>query len=125
MPLPDDDASVVDLYMQWLYTRRIVIRERSAEEEKKKEKRESEKEEKEEEGKEEEKDEKEEREEKEQGQEAEGEEGDQAERKNRHEFNVLIGAFVFGEKVQDGDFKDAIIDALIYTVATPDEKGTH
>jgi hypothetical protein len=50
----------------------------------------------------------------------EGEEGDQAERKNGHEFNVLIGAFVFGEKVQDGDFKDAVID----TVAALDEKGT-
>jgi hypothetical protein len=37
---------------------------------------------------------------------------------------VLIGAFVFGEKVQDGDFKDAVIDALIHTIATPDEEGT-
>jgi hypothetical protein len=54
----------------------------------------------------------------------EGEEGDQAERKNRHEFNVLIRAFVFGEKVQDGDFKDAVIDALIHTVAALDKKGT-
>ena len=35
VPLPDDDSSVVDLYVQWLYTRRIVIRERSVEEEKK------------------------------------------------------------------------------------------
>ena len=133
VPLPDDDAPVVDLYVQWLYTRRIVIRERSVEEEKK-EKREKEergeekieKEGEEEDKAEEEKDEQEVKEVKEgksQGQEGEGEEGDQAECKNAHEFNVLIGAFVFGEKVQDGDFKDAIIDALIHTVATPDERG--
>lgn len=25
--------------------------------------------------------------------------------------------------MQDGDFKDAIVDALIHTVAAPDEKG--
>ena len=36
---------------------------------------------------------------------------------------MLTGAFVFGEKVQDGDFKDAVVDALIHTVAAPDEKG--
>lgn len=40
-----------------------------------------------------------------------------------HELNVLIGAFVFGEKVQDGDFKDAVIDILIHAAATPDAKG--
>ena len=63
------------------------------------------------------------KEEREQGQEGEGEESGQAGCKNGHEFKVLIGAFVFGEKVQDGDFKDAVIDALIHTVATPDEEG--
>lgn len=113
VPLPDDEASVVDLYVQWLYTRRIVIRERSLKEEKEGEEAKGEEEE------------SKEREKKEQGQEARGEKGDQAERKNRHEFNVLIGAFVFGEKVQDGDFKDAVIDALIYTAGSPDEKGTY
>lgn len=123
VPLPDDDASVVDLYIQWLYVCRIVIRERSVEEEKD-EKDEDKKDEQEVKEKEEdEKDEQEVKEGKSQGQEGEGEEGDQAERKNVHEFNVLIGAFVFGEKVQDGDFKDAVIDALIHTAATPDEKG--
>jgi hypothetical protein len=34
VPLLDDDVSVVDLYVQWLYTYRIVICERSVEEEK-------------------------------------------------------------------------------------------
>lgn len=84
IPLPDDRASVVDLYVQWLYTRRIVIPKRSVEEVKEDE-----------EAKE------------------EGKEEDQEECKNGHEFDVLTGAFVFGEKVQDGDFKDAVVDALI------------
>lgn len=38
---------------------------------------------------------------------------------------MLIRAFVFSKKVQDGDFKDAVIDALIYTARSPDEKGTY
>lgn len=38
---------------------------------------------------------------------------------------MLTRAFIFSEKVQDSDFKDAIIDALIHTVAAPDEKGVH
>lgn len=36
---------------------------------------------------------------------------------------MLTRAFVFSEKMQDSDFKDAVVDALIHTVATPDEKG--
>lgn len=44
--------------------------------------------------------------------------------KNAHEFELQISGFVFGEKVQDNDFKDAIIDALVHTVATQDEVGT-
>lgn len=43
--------------------------------------------------------------------------------RNAHEFDLLVGGFVFGEKVQDGDFKDAVIDALIHTIATPDDEG--
>jgi hypothetical protein len=106
IPLPDDETSVVDLYVQWLYTRRIIIHKRSVEEGK--------------DGK----DEKVVTEEEQWRQKGEeGVEGDQEECKNGHEFDVLIGAFVFGEKVQDGDFKDAVVDALIYTVAAPDEKG--
>lgn len=39
------------------------------------------------------------------------------------EFSLLIGSFLFGEKVQNGDFKDAVIDALIHSVSKPDNKG--
>lgn len=101
IPLPDDSASVVDLYLQWLYTRRIIIREGLVEEQKVA---------------------KEEKEDEEEGGEKKEEEGEE-EGKDGHEFDVLTGAFVFGEKVQDGDFKDAVVDALIHTVAAPDEKG--
>jgi hypothetical protein len=45
------------------------------------------------------------------------------ESKNRRHFDLLIGGFVFGEKVQDGEFKDAVLDALIHTVKTPDSEG--
>lgn len=100
IPLPDDNALVVDLYLQWLYTRRIITRERLVGEDKEA------------------KEEKQCEEEKEDGVEKKEEEG-----MNGHEFEVLPGAFVFGEKVQDGDFKDAVVDALIHTVAAPDEKG--
>lgn len=34
----------------------------------------------------------------------------------------LVGAFIFGEKVQDADFRDAVIDSLIASVHTLDEK---
>jgi hypothetical protein len=40
------------------------------------------------------------------------------------EFDLLVGGFIFGEKIQDGDFKDVIIDALIKCISTPDEGGT-
>jgi hypothetical protein len=123
VPLLDDDASVVDLYVQWLYTRRIVIRKRSVEEGKEEKEEQEVKGEKEEQEVKEEEDRREVKEERKQGRGGEGEERGQAECKNGHEFKVLIGAFVFGEKVQDGDFKDAVIDALIHTVATPDEEG--
>jgi hypothetical protein len=83
MTLPDDTPYIVDLHVQWVYTRRIVIRKKPVEKE-----------------------------------------ADREACKNGHEFDVLIGAFVFGEKVQDGDFKDAVIDALIHTVAVPDEEGS-
>lgn len=39
------------------------------------------------------------------------------------EYSLLIDAFVFGEKIQDGPFKDASIDALIHLVDTPDKDG--
>jgi hypothetical protein len=34
------------------------------------------------------------------------------------ELQLLIDGFIFGEKVQDGDFKDAVIDALFASVST-------
>jgi hypothetical protein len=39
------------------------------------------------------------------------------------EFDLLIDGFVFGERVQNGDFKDAVVDALIKSFAVPDKKG--
>jgi hypothetical protein len=43
---------------------------------------------------------------------------------NREEIDLLIEAFVLGEKLQDQGFKDAIIDSLIYAVDTPDARDT-
>lgn len=39
------------------------------------------------------------------------------------EYDTLIRAYIFGEKVQDGHFGDAIIDALIVSVNTPAVDG--
>ncbi|KAF2158468.1 hypothetical protein M409DRAFT_71631 [Zasmidium cellare ATCC 36951] len=36
------------------------------------------------------------------------------------EFRNLVDAFIFGDKVQDGNFQDATIDALIAATNTPD-----
>jgi hypothetical protein len=43
---------------------------------------------------------------------------------NQEEIDLLVEAFVLGEKLQDRDFKDAIIDSLIHAVDTPDEQDT-
>jgi hypothetical protein len=59
VPLPDDTLSVVDLYIQWIYTGGIVCPEKPTKED-----------------------------------------GDHEESKNGHHFYLLIGGFVFGEKVQ-------------------------
>lgn len=40
------------------------------------------------------------------------------------ELDLLIDAFVFGEKIQDELFRDTIIDALIMYTNTPDKQGT-
>ena len=40
------------------------------------------------------------------------------------ELDLLIDAFVFGEKIQDGVFRDTIINALIRYINTPDKQGT-
>lgn len=42
---------------------------------------------------------------------------------NGAEFGLLIDAFIFGEKMRDGNFKDAIIDAMIHSFATRDMQG--
>ena len=39
---------------------------------------------------------------------------------NREEISLLVDAYVFGEKLQDRDFRDAVIDSLIHAVDTPD-----
>jgi hypothetical protein len=39
---------------------------------------------------------------------------------NREEIDLLIEAFVLGEKLQDQEFRDALVDCLIHAVDTPD-----
>jgi hypothetical protein len=51
------------------------------------------------------------------------EEEDVKERRSADESSVLVRAYVFGEKIQDGDFQDAIIDALVHSIAMPDKSG--
>jgi len=43
---------------------------------------------------------------------------------NREEINLLIEAFILGEKLQDQNFKDAVIDSLVHAVDTPDGQDT-
>ena len=43
---------------------------------------------------------------------------------NREEIDLLIEAFVLGEKLQDQNFKDAVIDSLVHAVDTPDGQDT-
>ena len=44
-------------------------------------------------------------------------------KKGDRELEILVDAFIFGEKIQDGPFKDAIIDSMIMYTATPDRSG--
>jgi hypothetical protein len=39
------------------------------------------------------------------------------------EIPDLVDAFVFGEKIQDGDFKDAVIDSVTASINVPDKDG--
>lgn len=41
----------------------------------------------------------------------------------RRENELLVDGYVFGEKVQDGGFRDAIVDSLIHAVSTPNKAG--
>lgn len=43
-------------------------------------------------------------------------------RGNREEIDLLIEAFVLGEKLQDQNFKDAVTDSVVHTVNTPDDE---
>lgn len=43
--------------------------------------------------------------------------------KESDEYDTLIEAFIFGEKIQDGRFKDAIVDAIIAASRTADITG--
>lgn len=39
------------------------------------------------------------------------------------EYEVLISGYIFGEKVQDGGFRNAIVDSLIHAATTPGKTG--
>jgi hypothetical protein len=43
---------------------------------------------------------------------------------NWEEIDLLVEAFVLSEKLQDQNFKDAMIDSLIYAVDTLDGQDT-
>jgi hypothetical protein len=77
IPLPDDKPYIVNLYVQWIYSDRILSRNPSA-----------------------------------------------TEAHGSTELNTLVYAFVFGEKIQDARFKDAVIDAVIKCTLTPGKDGT-
>lgn len=40
-----------------------------------------------------------------------------------NELSLLVEAFIFGEMVQDGRFKDVVIDSLIASINTPGKEG--
>jgi hypothetical protein len=75
-PLPDDDISTVDLYIQWIYTGRIFSCP-----------------------------------------------SDEGGSEGEEELSLLVGGFVFGEKVQNGDFEDAVVDAIIKSFPVPSKKN--
>jgi hypothetical protein len=39
------------------------------------------------------------------------------------EYDLLVDGFIFGEKVQNGEFREAVVDALIRSFAVPDKRG--
>ncbi|KAK0968811.1 hypothetical protein LTR54_018168 [Friedmanniomyces endolithicus] len=45
-------------------------------------------------------------------------------RQGHKELDLLVDSFVFGEKILDGPFKDAVIDAVVHTHKTPDDDET-
>lgn len=76
IPLPDDDISTVDLYIQWIYTGRIFSRP-----------------------------------------------FDDGGSEGVEELGILVEGFIFGEKVQNGDFKDAVVDAIVKCFPVPSKKN--
>ena len=74
IPLPEDSADVVSLYLNWIYASRILSRVAQP---------------------------------------------DQVGGESR----LLVDTFVFGEKIQDGRFKDALIDAIIKSTISADHGG--
>lgn len=77
IPLPDDKADVVALYIQWVYGGKIFSRQPPSE----------------------------------------------APSTGR-ELDLLVDCYIFGEKVQDDNFKDAVLDALLACIDTKDEEGS-
>jgi hypothetical protein len=75
IPLKDDEPSIVDLYLQWIYTGRIFSRP-----------------------------------------------SDEGGSESEEELSILVESFIFGEKVQNGDFKDAVVDAIVSSFPTPTTK---
>jgi hypothetical protein len=39
--------------------------------------------------------------------------------------SLLVESFIFGEKIQDGDFKDAVVDAMILSINTMGKDDKH
>jgi hypothetical protein len=76
IPLKGDEPSIVDLYLQWIYTGRIFSRPSD-----------------------------------EGGSEGEG------------ELGILVEGYIFGEKVQNVDFKDAVLDAIVKCFPIPSKKN--
>ena len=76
--LEGDEPSVVDLYLQLIYTGRIFSRP-----------------------------------------------SDEGGSEGEEELDILVEGFVFGEKIQNGDFKDAIVDAIVssFPVTTTKKKS--
>lgn len=75
IPLKGDEPTIVDLYLQWIYTGRIFSRP-----------------------------------------------SDEGGSEGKEELDILVEGFIFGEKVQNGDFKDAVVDAMVGCLAIPTTK---
>lgn len=50
------------------------------------------------------------------------EDDDKGSSSSSNDTGTLIAAFIFGEKIQNQDFQDAVVDALIHSFGTPGER---